>query len=372
MKTPLIDLASQHRHLRPQLDRAIARVLDRGDFILGDDVTRLEQAFSRYCGCRYAVGVSSGTAALFLCLRAMGVKEGDEVIVPTFTFIATALAVSYTGARPVFVDSDPRTYNLDPGKVAAAVTRRTKAIIPVHLFGQPADMPALCRIARRHKLKLIEDAAQAHGAAVKMNNGRWQKVGAIGAAGCFSFYPSKNLGGIGDGGMVTTNDVALARRLRLLRDCGRVSKYEHALIGYNSRLDSIQAAVLRVKLQKLDAWNARRKALASAYDALCATIPGLLIPWRAAGVRHVYHVYAIRTQKRAQVIAALTKKGIASAVYYPLPLHLQKAYRYLGYRRGDFPVAEQVAKEILALPMSAHTSKDAVRKVAAVLRQALV
>ncbi|MDD5347929.1 MAG: DegT/DnrJ/EryC1/StrS family aminotransferase [Candidatus Omnitrophica bacterium] len=356
MRVPFIQLKARDARFERAIRQALAAVVERGDFILGLETKKFEAAFAAYCGSRFAVGLNSGTDALFLSLKALGIGPGDEVIVPAFTFIATANAVSYTGARPVYVDIDEQTFTIDPAQTARAVTRRTRAIIPVHLFGQCADMRPLMRIARKHSLKVIEDACQAHGAAYYLKQRRSgaapsYKAGAMGDVGCFSFYPTKNLGGFGDAGLVVTDNARICDTLKKLRDCGRVSRYEHAMVGYNSRLDTLQAAVLAVKLRYLDAWNRKRQRLAAMYDRLLADAEGVLAPRKASYSSHVYHIYAVRVRRREKLAAHLKARGIGAMIHYPIPLHLQPAYQDLGYRRGGFPVAEKVCGEVLSLPM---------------------
>lgn len=344
-RIPLVDLKAQYRALQPDIDAAIARVIDSATFILGPEVSAFEMAFAAYCGAQHGVGVSSGTAALELVLRGLGIGPGDEVITTAHTFIATAEAISATGAAPVFADIDPLTYNLDPTAAEAAITPRTRAILPVHLYGQPADMDALAAIARRHGLKLVEDAAQAHGASY-----RGRRVGTLGDAACFSFYPGKNLGCYGDGGAVITNDDALAARVRKLRDHGRTSKYVHDEVGFGHRLDALQAAILSAKLPHLDAANAARRRLAGRYTRLLAG-SGLVLPHEPPDVQPVYHLYVVRTPRRDEVLARLHDQGIGAIVHYPLPLHLQPAYAFLGYPPGALPHAETAAAEVLSLPL---------------------
>jgi len=363
MNVPFIDLKIQHKKIYKELKTALDQVLERGDFILGKDVGLLEQEFAKFCGTKYSLGVSSGTAALFLALDSLNIKEGDEVIVPTFTFIATALAVSYTKATPVFVDIDENSYNIDVNRITGAITSRTKAIIPVHLYGQPANMPEIIRIAKRHSLKIIEDACQAHGAQLKMPDGKWHQVGSIGDIGAFSFYPSKNLGGLGDGGMITTSNEEMHKKLAILRDCGRVSKYEHELIGYNSRLDTFQAAALRVKLKKISAWNALRIEAACVYNNLLKEVHQVTTPKTSLQTKHVYHVYAVRCLKRDLLLNFLREKGIGVLTHYNIPLHLQKAYKILGYKPGDLPVAEKISHEIISLPMFPFITKKQIKYV---------
>jgi dTDP-4-amino-4,6-dideoxygalactose transaminase len=369
---PFSDLGIIHKKLKIPISKAIERVITRGDFILGEDVRLFEQEFAQFCNARYGIGVSSGTAALFLALVSLGIGPGDEVIVPDFTFIATALAVTYTGAKPVFVDIDEATYTLDVEKIKKALTNKTKAIIPVHLYGQPAAMRQIMKLAKEYNLKVVEDAAQAHGALYQVSGNQRKPVGAIGDIGCFSFYPSKNLGCFGDGGMLVTNDEALYRSLLILRDCGRVSKYEHAVLGYNSRLDTLQAALLREKLKHLNAWNRSRQKAALCYDAGLRDIPGVVIPWVADKSTHVYHVYAIRVKNRDSVVKRLHKKGVGVIVHYPIPLHLQKVYASLGYKIGDFPVSEKVSSEIISLPLFPFMKVSQITYVVQQLRDAVV
>jgi dTDP-4-amino-4,6-dideoxygalactose transaminase len=351
-RVPLVDLKAQYRALQPDIDAAIARVIESGVFILGPEVSAFEMAFAAYCGAQHGVGVGSGTAALELALRGLGIGPGDEVITTALTFIATAEAISAVGATPVFADIDPRTYNLDPERVEAAVTAATRAILPVHLYGQPAAMDALAAIARRRGLKLVEDAAQAHGA---MHRG-W-RVGSLGDVACFSFYPGKNLGCYGDGGAVVTNDDRLAARVRRLRDHGRTGKYVHEEIGFGHRLDALQAAILSAKLPHLDAANAARRRLAQRYQQLLAGSE-LILPWEPDDVRGVYHLYVVRTPRRDQVLDSLHRQGIGAGIHYPLPLHLQPAYAGLGYRPGSLPVTEAAAREVLSLPLYPEMTEE--------------
>ncbi|MBU1124814.1 MAG: DegT/DnrJ/EryC1/StrS family aminotransferase [Candidatus Omnitrophica bacterium] len=371
MKIPFSDVKAQHRQLKNELEKVFARVVKKGDFILGEEVRRFENDFARFCGSRYAIGTSSGTAALFLALRSLGIGRGDEVIIPAFTYIATAFAVTYAGATPVFVDIRDDTYTLDTGKILKAITKHTKAIIPVHLYGQPACMAAICAIAKNHRLKIVEDVAQAHGAAIKTPDGKWHTAGNLGDIGCFSFYPSKNLGGLGDGGMLVTSNEALYRQLRILRDCGRISKYDHVTVGYNARLDTLQAALLRVKLTHLKRWNTMRQKAAQVYKEVLKDIPGVVVPFKEKDRSHVYHVYGVRIPHRDKVFESLSKKNISCIIHYPKPLHLQTAYKELGYRKGDFPVSEMVAREIISLPMYPHIKKTQIVFVANALKVAL-
>jgi dTDP-4-amino-4,6-dideoxygalactose transaminase len=370
LKVPFQDLPLQIRNLRPELDPALDAVLRHGQFILGPEVTAFEQAWARFCGTTHAIGVGSGTDALQLILRALGIGPGHEVITVANSFIATAEAVSYTGATPVLVDCSLDDYLIDPAAVAAAITPRTRAIMPVHLYGQPANMDALAALAKKHGLALIEDAAQAHGATLK--DGR--PCGALGLASAFSFYPGKNLGAFGDGGAVNTSDDALARQLKLLRNWGSVVKYHHEIQGYNSRLDTLQAAVLGVKLRHLADWNERRRIAAGWYRSALAGLSDVVPPAEAAWTgRHVYHVFVIRLlgRDRDLVAKALTERGIQTVVHYPVPIHRQKAYAELGYAEGAFPHAEQAARSVLSLPMFPEMTQDHVALVADALRAAL-
>ncbi|OGX15625.1 MAG: erythromycin biosynthesis sensory transduction protein eryC1 [Omnitrophica WOR_2 bacterium RBG_13_41_10] len=368
MKIPFLDLSQQIKEAKKDFNAAFNKTVKNYDFILGEEVALFEKEFAQYCHKKFAVGVNSGTDALFLGLLSLRVGPGDEVIVPTFTYIATALAVSYTGAKPVFVDINERTYNIDPGKIKAAITNRTKAIIPVHLYGQPADMQPILKIAKAYNLKAIEDTAQAHGAKYKMPNGKWEIAGSMTDIGAFSFYPTKNLGAFGDGGMCLTDDEGIYKKLLMLRDYGRRSRYEHITLGYNSRLDTIQAAVLRVKLKHLDKWNALRRRNAKIYLRELQGIKGLIFPLEAGYAYHVYHVFAIRVKNRDRVIEELAKKGIRALIHYPIPLHLQEVYKDLGYKKGDFPVAERIAKEILSLPMYPHLKETQIKFITSVLK----
>ena len=343
---PFLDLKSHHAALRTELDRAIKEVIDSGAFAGGPFVEKFERDFAAYCGSRYAIGVGSGTEALWLSLLACGVAPGDEVITVANTFMATAEAITYCGARPVFVDVNETTYTMDPAGLEDAFGPRTKAIIPVHLFGQPADMDPILEFARKHKLFVIEDAAQAHGAKYK---GR--TAGTIGDAGCFSFYPSKNLGALGEAGAIITNDAELQEKLRILRDHGQVRKYHHEVIGWNCRMDGIQAAVLSVKLPYLESGNSLRRTHALEYNRAFDGMGEVITPFEASYARHVYHVYAIRVEERDEVTRFLNERAIQCAVHYPIPIHLQKAYQDLGYKTGSLPISEKIAREFISLPM---------------------
>lgn len=380
MKIPFLDLNQQYREIKKDLDIALRKVMRRGDFILGKEVSLFEREFAKYCQRKFSVGINSGTDALFLGLLSLGIGRGDEVIVPAFTYIATSLAVSFTGAKPVFVDIDEKTYNIDVNKIKKAITKKTKAIIPVHLYGQPADIKPILDLAKDYNLKVIEDVAQAHGATYKygvlsiepcLPAGRYRvlrkKVGSLGDIGCFSFYPTKNLGAFGDGGMVVTDDEKIYKKLFMLRDYGRRSRYEHVILGYNSRLDTIQAAILRIKLRYLDKWNAMRRKNAKIYTNILRDIKGIITPYEVDYGKHVYHIYAVRVKNRNRVIRELTKNGIGVLIHYPIPLHLQKVYRTLGYKKGDFPVAEKVAQEVISLPMYPHLKEIQIKFIAGTL-----
>lgn len=340
-----VDLNSQHRKIESEIQATIMEVVEKGDFILGREVERFEAAFAKYCDAKYAVGVDSGTSALHLALEALDVGPGDEVITTANTFIATACAITYTGAKPVFVDVDPLTYTMDPEKLGDAITERTKAVIPVHLYGQPADMDPIIEIAGEHGLHVVEDACQAHGARYK-----GKRVGSIGNAAAFSFYPAKNLGGFGDGGMIVSNDPMVARKARLLRNFGQDYKNVHLLGGYNRRLDTLQAAVLRTKLRYLDSWNKERVRNAWMYSHLLLGGP-LTPPDVAAYAGHVFHLYVIQIDQRDELKVFLAERGIATGIHYPTPIHLQPAFSSLEYPVGSFPVAESAAQKILSLPM---------------------
>ena len=360
---PFVDLAAQYAAIEADVDEASRRVLRTTDYILGREVDLFEEEFAAYCDSRYAVGLDSGTSALELALRAFEIGPGDEVITVANTFIATALAISYTGATPVLVDADPETANIDVTRIEAAITERTKAIIPVHLYGQPADMGPILALARRRGLVVIEDACQAHGARYK-----GARVGSLGDAAAFSFYPAKNLGAFGDGGAVTTNDERVADALRMLRNYGQREKYRHLLRGFNRRLDTLQAAVLRVKLRHLDDWNAARRRHAKLYTRLLAG-SGVATPIVAEYARSVWHLYVVQTEDRAGLKAHLDARGIATGIHYPIPVHLQPAYADLGHAPGDFPVSERQAGQILSLPMYAELTPAMVEFVADAIRE---
>ncbi|MDP2939866.1 MAG: DegT/DnrJ/EryC1/StrS family aminotransferase [Candidatus Omnitrophota bacterium] len=363
MKVEFTNLKQQYLEIKSEVDAGLKKLFSKSNFILGKEVKDFEKAFSHYCGSKFGVGLNSGTDALFLGCLSLGIGQGDEVIVPAFTFIATAFAVTYTGAKVVFVDIDEKTKTIDVKKIEKAVTKKTKAIIPVHLYGQSADMDEIIAIAKRHKLKIIEDAAQAHGAQYK---GR--SCGSMSDVGCFSFYPTKNLGAFGDGGMVVTDNKKIYEKLTMLRDCGRLGRYKHTIKGYNSRLDTMQAVMLTAKLKHLDKWNKMRQENASLYNSLLKDEEKIITPFQAENRNHIFHIYAVRVKKRDFIIESMLKKGINALIHYPFPLHLQEAYQELGYKKGDFPIAEKVASEIISLPMSPHLSKEKIKFVAKILK----
>jgi len=356
---PFLDLGAQYRELKPEIDAAVIRVLESGQFVGGQEVTALEEEFASYCGARHGVAVNSGTSALHLALLAAGIQPGDEVLTVPFTFYATVAAIGYVGATAVYVDIDPATFNMDPAKIEAAITERTRAILLVHLYGQCADMDPILDIARRHKLIVIEDAAQSHGAEY-----RGRRAGGIGDIGCFSFYPTKNLGAAGEGGLLTTNNAEYARMAALLRSWGEEQRYRPRLKGFNYRLPSIQAAILRVKLRRLEAWTEARRARAAEYDGLLDG-SGVTRPHKMKDSRHVYCLYTIRAADRDALQTGLQAAGIQTAVHYPLPIHLMPAYADARYKAGDFPVAEACANTVLSLPLHSHLSASQVEQVAA-------
>jgi dTDP-4-amino-4,6-dideoxygalactose transaminase len=358
MAVPFVDLNAQYRSIRDEVNSAMLDVVDSSQFILGEQVRRFEEEFAAYCGVQYAIGVDSGTSALELALRALDVGPDDEVITAANTFIATVLAIWATGARPVLADVDPETYNISLTGIEQAITSRTRAILPVHLYGQPADMDPIVELAQQHGLAVVEDACQAHGARYK---GR--AAGSLGDAAAFSFYPAKNLGCYGDGGIVVTNSSQIAESVRMFRDYGQREKYVHLLKGYNHRLDTLQAAVLRVKLPHLDEWNAARRSHARQYDQLLAG-NGLILPSVADYAEHVYHLYVVRTEKRDALRAHLQAQGISTGIHYPVPVHMQEAFKDLGYRAGDFPVTEECAAQVLSMPMYAELEPVQVSEIA--------
>lgn len=363
---PFLDLRAQYNQIKPEIDAAVARVLGSTHFVLGPEVTAFEERFADYCHAAHCRAVNSGTSALHLALLAANVGASDEVITVSMTFVATTAAILYSGATPVFVDVDPATWTMNPASIEAAITPRTKAILPVHLHGLMADMDPIVSIARRHGLVVIEDAAQAHGAEYK---GR--RAGSIGDIGCFSFYPGKNLGAFGEGGAVVTDQPELARRVSLLRDWGQQAKYDHVVAGYNYRMDGIQGAVLNVKMDHIECWTEARRSIAEQYNELLADVPFARPrpPWYS---RHVYHVYALRLPQRNEALARLHDAGIGAGIHYPVPVHLQKAYAGLGYRPGDLPVTEMLANEFLSLPIYPELLPEQVAEVVSTLRNAAV
>ena len=359
---PYFDLPAQIRGIRKDLDAAIARTLDHCSFCLGPDVAQFEKNFAKYTGAEYCAGFNSGTSALHVAMLLLGIGSGDEVITTPFTFVATSWAISYAGARPVYVDIDDATFNLNPGLVEKAITPRTKAIMPVHLYGQPFDVDPILAISRKHKLPLIEDAAQAHGAKYK-----GKSVGTFGEISCFSFYPGKNLGACGEGGALVTNNSAFDKRARALREHGSSVRYYHDEIGYNYRMEGIQGAVLDVKLRHLDKWTNERRRVAHRYHELLAGTP-LQLPREAGYVESVYHLYVVRHPRRDELKKHLETNGVGCAIHYPIPLHLQKAYAHLGCKAGDFPVAEKAARECLSLPIYPELTDAQIHRVADVIK----
>ncbi|MCO5062884.1 MAG: DegT/DnrJ/EryC1/StrS family aminotransferase [Rhizobiaceae bacterium] len=356
---PFLDLKAQYQSIKPEVDAAVLGVLGSAQYILGDEVAAFEREFAAFCNAKHAIAVNTGTSALHLALLAAGIGPGDEVITVPFTFVATVSAICYTGAKPVFVDVDPVTLCMDATKLEAAITPRTKAIMPVHLYGQMADMDPIMEIAARHSIPVIEDACQAHGAEYK---GR--RAGSIGLSAGFSFYPGKNLGACGEGGIVVTNDDKQMETIRMLRDWGQSERYHHVMKGFNYRMDGIQGAILRVKLRHLENWTEARRSRAKLYDAALAGSTRVTPPAQAADRRHVYHVYAVRSAERDRIREELTKANIQSGLHYPIPVHLQKAHEDLGHKAGDFPVSEKAAAEVLSLPLFPEMTDEQVRTVA--------
>lgn len=366
MSVPFLDLKAGYLELQDEIDAACRRVLESGWYILGGEVEAFEQEFADYCEVAHCIGVGNGLDALHLILKGMEIGPGDEVIVPSNTFIATWLAVSYAGATPVGVEPDAATGNIDPVRIEAAITPRTRAILPVHLYGQPADMDPICAIARRHGLRVFEDAAQAHGARYK---GR--RAGALADAAGFSFYPGKNLGAFGDGGAITTDDAELAEKIRTLRNYGSKQKYQHEYLGYNSRLDEIQAAMLRVKLRHLDEWNYRRQAAADRLSAGLSMNKALVLPAVPCWAEPSWHLYVVRCRQRDKLQEKLTAAGISTLIHYPVPPHLQPAYAGMGASLGTFPIAERLAGEVLSLPMGSHLSRESLDVIVASVNTAI-
>jgi len=353
MKVPFLDLKAQYNTIKDEIQTAINDVIEKTAFAGGPFVAQFEKEFAAFNACKHAVACGSGTDALWLALFALGVGKGDEVITVPNTFIATAEAITYCGAEPVFVDVDDKTCTMDPALIEKVITKKTKAIIPVHLFGQPADMDPIMAIAKKHNLFVIEDACQAHGAEYK-----GKKAGNIGDAGCFSFYPGKNLGAYGEGGATVTNNDEAAARMQVFRDHGQPKKYYHDVIGWNARLDGIQGAILSVKLKYLQQWNDARRSHAKRYNELLAGVNGVILPTEADYAKHVYHIYAIRVQNRDALMNDLTEKDIGSNIHYPVPIHLQKAYEYMNLKNNAFPVAEKIASELVSLPMFAELTDN--------------
>ena len=359
---PYLDLTAQLRPIRDEIDAAIKRTLDNNTFCLGPDVVQFEKDFAAFCDAQYCLAMNSGTSALHVALLLLGIKPGDEVITPPYTFIATSWAIAYCGAKPVYVDIDDTSFNLDPSQVEKAITPRTKAILPVHLYGHPCDMDALLDISKKHNLPLVEDAAQAHGAKYK---GR--PVGTFGEISCFSFYPAKNLGACGEGGALVTNNHAFATRARSLREHGSTKRYHHDEVGFNYRMEGIQGAVLGVKLKYLADWQSGRRRVAARYSELLAD-SSLRLPQQAGNIESAWHLYTVRHARRDELKAHLEANSIGNAVHYPLPLHLQKCFSHLGYKPGDFPVAEKAARECLSLPMYAELTEEQIQRVAKVVK----
>lgn len=366
MNIPFLDLKAQYRQIKDTILPALTDAMAAGAFVGGPRVEQFESEFAAFCDSRWCVGVSSGTDALRFALMACDIGPGDEVITAPNTFIATTEAISQTGAAPVFADIDPLTYTIDTAGVKACLTQRTKAVIPVHLYGQPADMDPLLDLAAGHNLAVIEDACQAHGALYKQ-----KKAGSMGTAGCFSFYPGKNLGAFGEAGAVVTQDEGMARKIRMLRDHGQQEKYIHRMEGYNGRLDAIQAIVLSAKLEKLSGWNQARRANARRYDALLSGLPGVTVPTEAEFAAAVYHLYVILVDRRDDLQRFLSEKGIATGLHYPVPLHLQQAYTRLGYKKGDFPIAEKAADRLLSLPMFPELTENQIEHIARSIKEFL-
>jgi len=357
MQIPLVDLKAQYLSIKKEIDEAIQRVLNRCNFIMGEEVKKFEEEFASFCNAKYAIGVSSGTDALFLALKAINIRPTDEIITVPNTFIATTEAITLAGGKIKFVDINEENYNIDTNKIELAITKKTKAILPVHLYGQTADMDPIMDIAKKYNLKVIEDAAQAHGAEYKNN-----RTGTLGDIAIFSFYPGKNLGAYGDAGAVVTNDQDIALKIALLRNHGRIKKYDHEYEGYNCRLDTIQAAVLRVKLKYIDSWNEARINHASLYGKLLQN-KNIILPVKQKDCKHVYHIFAVRVANRDKLLNKLKNEDIEAGIHYPIPLHLQPAYRYLGYKKRDFPNTEKYVKEIISLPMFPELNKEKIKKI---------
>lgn len=361
---PFVDLKIQYKSIQEEFQRKLNEVLKEANFILGEPVSKFEAEFARFCGSRYCVGVASGTDALHLALRVLGVREGDEVITAANTFVATVFSISYTGSRPVLVDIDPKTYNMDLNKLEEKINPKTKVIIPVHLYGRAVDMKRLADIAYKHNIKIVEDACQAHGA-------EWdgRKVGSFGIMGCFSFYPGKNLGAYGDGGAVATSDVKVYEKLKMMRNYGSPKKYHHNFIGYNSRLDTLQAAILGVKLKHLTRWNTRRYNNARLYSQKLKGVGDVIIPDITEANSHVFHLYVIRTKKRDELLKFLNKNGVQCMIHYPIPIYALGAYLHLGLSEREFPVTERFSKEILSLPMFPELTEEQIDTVVGLIKK---
>lgn len=360
---PFLNLRAQYATIQSELEEAALNVLRSGRYVLGEEVANLEQEFAAYCGTTHAIAVNTGTSALHLALLAAGVGPGDEVITTPFTFVATAAAIRYVGARPVFVDIDPATFTIDPNGIERAITPRTRALFPVHLYGQMADMEAITQIAARHGLAVIEDACQAHGALYY-----GARAGSLGLSGCFSFYPGKNLGACGEGGIIVTNNDEQARQMRMLRDWGQDRRYHHVLAGFNYRMDAIQAAILRVKLRRLESWTEARRMRARLYEQMLANAP-IDVPREAPGRRHVYHIFAVRTDHRTDMQRYLSAEGVETGLHYPVPVHLQPAYADPDYGRGSFPHAEAAANSVLSLPLYPELGMREIEVISELVRQ---
>ncbi|MDI6840171.1 MAG: DegT/DnrJ/EryC1/StrS family aminotransferase [bacterium] len=364
MNIPIVDLRAQYLSIKSEIDSAIKRVIDSMDFVGGDEISKFETEFANFCGAKYGVATASGSTALDLALLAFGIGEGDEVITTPFTFIATTEAITHVGAKIVFADIEPKSYNINTDEIKQKITKRTKAIIPVHIFGHPCDMEPIIKLANEHNLIVIEDAAQAHGAEYK-----GKRVGSFGDAACFSFYPGKNLGAYGHCGMVVTNNEKIADKVRLLACHGQHKKYMYEMEGYNYRADSIQTAILRVKLKRLEEWNEKRRRNAKLYNTLLEDTT-IITPKELQDAKHVYHLYTIRTKHREKLAKWLKSKGIDTAIHYPIPLHLQPAYKYLGYKEGSFTVAEECCTQVLSLPMFAELTEEQIELIVKEIKQA--
>jgi len=367
MRIPFLDLKSQYLSIKNEIDESIRQVIENVAFADGPFVRQFEEEFARFCHCKFCVGVSSGTSALWLALKALDIGPDDEIITVPNTFIATVEAISMTGAKPIFVDVDKSTYTMDPNQLESVISSKTKAIIPVHLFGQMADMDPIIEIAKKYNLYVIEDASQSHGAEYKGK----RKAGSIGDAGCFSFYPGKNLGAYGEAGAVVTNNSKLAGKIRMLRDHGQSQKYHHDLVGWNARMDGFQGAILKVKLKYLQDWNEARRSNAEYYDILLNDLAEVIIPYGAEYSNHVYHIYAIRVKNRDMIVNMLAEKNIACGIHYPIPIHLTDAYKFLDLGEGNFPITEKCAKEFISLPMYSELKKDQIEFVANTIKQLL-